>query len=64
MGSGFSDWELRRIKDIFDSSPRVAHPFDIGEPWVPVATNLRAEVKYYKVTDSGVLRFPVFLRLV
>jgi len=64
VGSGFNDWELRKIKDIFTDSPKTATPFDIGEPYTAVQTNLKVEVKYYKTTEAGVMRFPVFVRVV
>jgi len=63
-GSGFSDWELRKIKDLLSDAPRVNPPFDIGEPYVAVKTKMKAEVKYYKTTGNGVMRFPVFERVV
>jgi len=63
VGSGFSDWELRQIKDILADAPRIQPPFDIGEPYVAVRTDLKVEVKYYKTTEAGVMRFPVFVRV-
>jgi len=60
VGSGFSDWDLRKIKDILSDSPRVTPPFDIGEGYVALDLNLRVRVKFYKSTVNGVLRFPVF----
>lgn len=60
VGSGFNDWELRRIRDLLSEAPRVSPPFDIGEPYTAVKTNLRVIVKYYKNTEAGVLRFPIF----
>jgi len=63
-GSGLNDWELRRLRDIFKSSPVTAKPFDIGQPFTAVKTGLRVEVKFYKITQAGVMRFPVFCRLV
>lgn len=60
-GSGPNDWELRQIKDIFDDSPKIGMPFDIGEPYIAVKTNLKVKVKYYKITKAGVFRFPIFV---
>jgi len=63
VGSGFNDWELRQLKDLFSDAKKVAKPFDIGEDYIAVDTKLRVEVKYYKHTDAGVFRFPVFVRV-
>lgn len=63
-GTGFSDWELRQIKDILSDAPRVAKPFDIDAPYTAVKTDLKVQVKYYKITENGVMRFPVFLEIV
>lgn len=63
-GSGFNDWELRQIKDILSDAPRVAKPFDIGELYTAVKTDLKVQVKYYKITENGVMRFPVFLEVI
>jgi len=63
VGSGFNDWELRQIKDLFADARKVAIPFDIGEDYIAVDTKLKVEVKYYKHTDAGVFRFPVFVRV-
>jgi ATP-dependent DNA ligase len=64
VGSGFNEWQLRRIKDIFADSPKVPQPFDIGEPYTAVKTNLQVRVQYYKITEAGVMREPVFLEIV
>jgi len=64
VGTGFNDWELRQIKDILNDAPRVAKPFDIGEPYTAVKTDLKVQVKYYKITENGVMRFPVFIKTV
>lgn len=64
VGSGFDEWMLRRLKDIFSSAPKTAPPFDIGEPYTAVNVDLKVEVQYYKATEEGVLRFPVFRRTV
>jgi len=60
VGSGFSDWELRKLKDIFTSARKVQPPFSIGEPYTAVDVDLKVLVQYYKATQDGVLRFPVF----
>ena len=60
VGSGFNDWELRKIKDLLDDSPKTAKPFDIGEPYTAVNVKLKVLAKYYKITESGVMRHPVF----
>jgi len=64
VGSGFNDWELRQIKDLLSDAPKVSPPFDIGEPYTAVKTNVKVEIKFYKVTEADVLRFPVFRRIV
>lgn len=63
VGSGFNNWELRQIKDKLDAAPRIPRPFEIGEPWTAVDTNLQVVVKFYKRTENGVFRFPVFERV-
>lgn len=63
-GSGFNDWELRQIKDILSDAPRADKPFDIGEPYTAVKTDLKVKVKYYKITENGVMWFPVFLEVI
>lgn len=61
VGTGFNDWELRLIKDKLSDAPTVDRPFDIGEPYTAVRTNLKVAVKYYKTTtENNVMRFPVF----
>ena len=65
-GGGFSDWELRRFKDLFSDAPRVSKPFSdaqVGESYVAVGVNVQVLVRYYKLTDAGVMRFPVFCRI-
>jgi len=64
VGSGFNDWELRHLKDMFTDARKVAKPFDIGEDYTALDISLQVEVKYYKHTESGVMRFPVFVRTV
>jgi len=63
-GSGPSDWELRQLKDIFSNSAKIPKPFDIGQPYTTVDTNLKVLVKYYQITENGVMRFPVFEKIV
>jgi len=64
VGSGFSDWDLRQIKDILSDAERVTPPFDIGEEYVALKLELRVKVKFYKATMDGLLRFPVFVGIV
>jgi ATP-dependent DNA ligase len=61
VGGGFSDLELRQIKDMLSNAPKVSPPFDIGEPYTAVKTSLKVKVKYYKTTEEGKLRHPTFL---
>jgi len=63
-GSGPNDWELRQLKDMFTDARKISKPFDIGEEYTALDIKLKVEVKYYKHTDSGVMRFPVFVRIV
>ena len=64
VGSGFNDWELRQVKDLLDDASKVSRPFEIGEPYTAVDTNLKVLVKYYQITENGVMRFPVFEKIV
>jgi len=63
-GSGPNDWELRQLKDRFADAQEISKPFDIGEDYVALGIKLQVEIKYYKHTDNGVMRFPVFVRIV
>ena len=63
-GSGLNDWELRQLKDIFHDAPKMARPFLIGESYTAVKTNLKVLVKFYKITENGVMRFPIFEKIV
>jgi len=63
-GSGPSDWELRQLKDKFTDTEKIPPPFDIGEPWIALDIKLKVEIKYYKHTEKGVMRFPVFVRTI
>jgi ATP-dependent DNA ligase len=64
VGSGFNEWELRKLKDLFTSAPKTSPPFSIGEPYTAVDVDLKVEVQYFKQTPDGVLRFPVFKGIV
>jgi ATP-dependent DNA ligase len=63
VGSGFNGWELRQIKGKLDAASRIPRPFEIDEPWTAVDAKLQVIVKYYKHTENGVMRFPVFEEL-
>jgi len=63
-GSGPNDWELRQLKDLFTSAKKIPPPFDIGEPYTALDIKLKVEVKYYKHTENGVMRWPVFVRII
>jgi len=63
-GSGLNDWELRQLKEMFADAPKIRKPFDIGEDYTALDIKLKVEIKYYKHTDNGVFRFPVFQRIV
>ena len=63
-GSGFNDWELRKFKDLFSDAPRIPQPFSytqVGEHYTAVKMNVQVLVKFYQVTDSEVMRFPIFI---
>ena len=60
VGSGFNEWQLRKIRKELDQAEKVPRPFEIGEVYTAVKTDLKVKVKYYKITDTGVMRFPVF----
>jgi bifunctional non-homologous end joining protein LigD len=64
VGSGFNEWELRKLKDLFTSAPKIPPSFSIGEPYIAVDVDLKVEVQYFKQTPDGVLRFPVFKGIV
>jgi len=63
VGTGFNDWQLIHISQILRDCPRILRPFEIGEPYTAVKTDLKVEVTYYKTTEAGVMRWPVFLRI-
>jgi len=60
VGSGFNEWQLRKIKEELDQAEKIDRPFEIGDVYTAVKTDLKVKVKYYKITDNGVMRFPVF----
>jgi ATP-dependent DNA ligase len=63
VGSGFSELDLYKIKQILDKAPRTSKLFPtevVGEEYIPVDCGLKVQIKYYKRTEKGVLRFPVF----
>jgi len=62
VGSGFSDYDLKTLKETFVPGRRAS--LDIGKPYTPVQPGLKAQIKYYQVTDAGVMRFPVFEKIV
>jgi ATP-dependent DNA ligase len=64
VGSGFGDWELRRVKDTLFDAPRMPVPFTIDEPYTAVKTDMQVRVKYYQVTENNVLRFPIFVEFI
>jgi len=64
VGSGFNEWELRKMKDILFDAVTDKKPFSYvqgGEPYQAVDIKMQALVKYYQTTDSGVMRFPVYI---
>jgi bifunctional non-homologous end joining protein LigD len=66
VGSGFSDYELMKIMEELRSSPAVPKPFPesvVGETYHAVKSGMRVLVKYYETTPSGVMRHPVFLKI-
>jgi len=64
VGSGPNETEMIAIWDRLQNSIQVVRPFDIGQPYTPVQSGLKVEVKFYKITEQGVMRWPVFLRVV
>lgn len=59
VGSGFNGWQLRKLKDRFTRTSEASKPFNIDEPYTAIDIDLEVVVKYYQVTDDGILRFPV-----
>jgi ATP-dependent DNA ligase len=64
VGGGFSDHELVEITDYLKSCPSMPKPFLIDEPYTAVKTDMKVLVRYHKRTETGVFRFPVFLKVV
>lgn len=67
VGSGFDSWQLRRLKDLFSDAEKTAKPFDssiVGEDYVALKLDLKVRVKYYKLTENNVMRFPIFVEVV
>ncbi len=66
-GSGFSSALLQEVGDLLEARAVKACPFDqvpkLDDPVTWVRPELVCEVKYSSWNDSGVVRFPVFLRL-
>lgn len=63
-GSGFNDWELRKFKDLFSDAQRIPNPYSseqVGEPYTAARLKTQVLVKFYQVTDAGVMRFPIFI---
>lgn len=63
-GSGFTDHQLKQLKQRLVDLPKTGKPFEIGKPYVPVQPDLKVLVKYYQITDAGHMRFPVFKDIV
>ncbi len=64
VGGGFTDYELTEIADHLKSCPRMKPPFLIDEPYTAVKTDMKVLVRYHRRTETGVFRFPVFIRRV
>ncbi|GAH57249.1 unnamed protein product, partial [marine sediment metagenome] len=54
VGSGFSDYELRSLKEKFVPEKRTS--LAIGKAYTPIQPGLKAQIKYYQITDAGVMR--------
>jgi bifunctional non-homologous end joining protein LigD len=67
VGSGFDDAELTRVRRELDAArvdrPQCGGPLPRGRDHVWVRPVLVCEVRYKEVTNEGLLRQPVFLRL-
>ena len=65
-GSGFSDAELRTLRDELEADrvakPPCGGPLPDGRGHVWVAPRRVVEVRYKEITEEGLLRAPVFLR--
>lgn len=60
VGGGFDESELRKIKGILQGSPKTLRPFEIDQPYTAVDVLLWVEVRFYKPSENGILRFPTF----
>jgi len=64
VGSGFNEWELRKMKDTLFDAVTDKKPFSyeqVGEPYRAVDVKMQTLVKYYQTTDNNVFRFPIFI---
>ncbi len=66
VGTGFSDAQLRELRDrldglLRDEAPAEGAPEDEATSWVE--PEFAAEVRFLEPTDDGLLRHPVFVRL-
>ncbi|MFW6084022.1 MAG: DNA ligase D [Gemmatimonadota bacterium] len=66
VGTGFSNSQLRELRDRLDglgrdAAPARGAPDDDGSTWVD--PEFVAEVRFLRLTDDGLLRHPVFVRL-
>jgi len=64
VGGGFTDQELAEIADHLKGCPSMPKPFLIDEPYTAVKTDMKVLVRYHKRTETGVFRFPVFLKVI
>lgn len=64
VGTGFNDYQLKKLTGQLMDLPKNSKPFDIGEDYRPVQPKLKIQAKYYQTTESGVMRFPVFEKVV
>lgn len=63
VGSGFSEWDLRRFKNLFTDSPSMDKPFSdsqVGSHYTAKKVATEVLVKYYQLTESGVMRFSTY----
>jgi len=64
VGGGFSDHELVEIAAHLKGCPSMPKPFVIDEPYTAAKTDMKVLVRYHKRTETGVFRFPVFLKVI